>query len=87
MNKDSFRRKQRQFVNLNLMGLSDIAKELGWSYKKVAVYMGRDKFPEPIGKVGGRPVWLGEQMEPYIREMANERDEVEHGENRSRIDS
>lgn len=70
MDRTTYNRKRRQFKELHLLGVSDIAKLLGWTNSKVAVYMSRGKFPAPIGEVGGRPVWLQEQIEPYLKDGA-----------------
>jgi hypothetical protein len=69
MDKAAYNRKRRQFKNLKLIGVSDIAQLMGWTNSKVTVYYQRGKLPEPIGEVGGRPVWLKDQLLPYIEEM------------------
>lgn len=58
---------KKKFEDLDLVGVSDIAKILGWPMSKVTSYRSRNtgvggKFPEPIGEVGGRPVWLRSQF-------------------------
>ena len=69
MDKTAYNRKKRQFKNLQLVGVTDIARMLDWEPKKVGVYMTRGKFPKPVGEVGGRPVWFKEQIEPYVAEL------------------
>lgn len=51
------------FNQLELMGVTDIAKALGWNKGKVTVYVQRGKIPPPIGLVGGRPVWTRKQLQ------------------------
>ena len=75
MDKATRNRKKRQFKNLKLMGVTDIAERLGWTVSKVSLYVSRGNFPEAIGTVGNRPVWLGEEMEPFIEQL-NSRNEI-----------
>lgn len=62
-------RKRRQFRELKLLGVSDIARQLGWTNSKVVTYVNRGKLPQPVGEVGGRPVWLEVELKPYFREL------------------
>ena len=48
-----------------LYGLSDFAKEIGWSRQKLRVYYERNKLPEPATSAGTRPLWTIEQIEEY----------------------
>ena len=66
MDSRQLRYKKQTFQKLQLMGLTDIAKELKWTNSKVKIYMDRGVLPGPIGEVGGRPVWLRDQLEPYF---------------------
>ena len=45
-----------------LYGVTDVAKELNWSKQRVTTYKSRGIIPEPIGHIGGRPVWLKIQI-------------------------
>lgn len=55
------------FKELELMGVTDIARKFGWSKGKVTVYVNRGKIPPPMGEVGGRPVWTMKQLENVKR--------------------
>ena len=55
--------QQELFNDLQLMGVTDIAKEWGWRKNKVSTYAERGKLPPPIGQIGGRPVWTRKQLE------------------------
>lgn len=72
MDRTTLNRKRRQFKELKLVGVSDIAKELEWTNGKVSTYNMRGKFPEPVGIVGGRPVWLRDEITPYLRQLKEE---------------
>lgn len=55
--------QQEMFKDLELMGVTDIAKEWGWPKNKVSTYAIRGKLPQPMGEIGGRPVWTRKQLE------------------------
>ncbi|GBF73036.1 hypothetical protein PA598K_01321 [Paenibacillus sp. 598K] len=38
---------------------------LGWKKQHVSVYMQRGKFPEPIQRLAGGPLWTVKQIEEY----------------------
>lgn len=59
--------QQELFNELELMGVTDIAREFGWHKGKVPVYVNRGKLPPPMGLVGGRPVWTKKQLENVKR--------------------
>jgi hypothetical protein len=61
-----------------LLGVSDVAKLLGWQNKKVSVYKERKSFPDPIGEIGGRPVWWKEDIVKYQKTL-EEKKENENG--------
>lgn len=69
MDRTTLNRKRRQFKELKLLGVTDIAKLLGWTNSKVTLYAQRGKFPQPVGEIGGRPVWLRDEIEPYLQEL------------------
>lgn len=52
-----------------LYGITEFAKELGWSQQKAQVYYQRGKFPEPFAFAGNRPFWKPEQAEKYKANM------------------
>lgn len=45
-----------------LLGVTDVAKELGWTKAKVSEYRRRGVLPPPITEIGGRPVWTEKQI-------------------------
>jgi hypothetical protein len=49
-----------------LLGSIEFARELGFDRRKFSVYLGRDKFPAPVTKVGNRSFWTREQVTEYI---------------------
>lgn len=59
----SVKDQQELFKELELMGVTDIAREFGWHKAKVTMYVQRGKLPQPMGVVGGRPVWTMKQLE------------------------
>ena len=75
MDKTTFNRRRRQFKEMDLVGISDIARMLGWELKKATLYKTRGKFPEPLGEVGGRPVWFRAQVAPVVKKLL----EIEEG--------
>ncbi len=52
-----------------LVGTTEAAEMLQWSRGKVAVYVQRGKFPEPIQRLKGGPVWTRQQIEEYRERM------------------
>jgi hypothetical protein len=68
MDRTTYNRKKRQFKEMQLVGVSDIAKIMGWTNSKTSLYYQRGKLPAPIGEVGGRPVWLKDSILPYVSE-------------------
>lgn len=76
------KKAQKLFQQLDLVGVSDIAKILGWKMSKVTSYRSRNtgvggQFPEPIGEVGGRPVWTRSQFQSIEKMAAEETTEAE----------
>lgn len=58
------------FEQLDLVGVSDIAKMTGWKMTKVTSYRTRGilDLPDPIGYVGGRPVWTRRSVISAVQE-------------------
>lgn len=48
-----------------LVSASDLSRTWGISKTRVAVLVGRESFPEPVGSVGGRPVWLASEARQW----------------------
>ena len=48
-----------------LAGVAEAAEILGWDKRKVATYIKRGVFPEPIQKLSATPIWTVEQIEKY----------------------
>jgi hypothetical protein len=66
------------FKELDLVGISDIARLLGWPMSKVTSYRSRNtgigaRFPEPLGEVGGRPVWTRSQFTEFKNTLQEEK--------------
>lgn len=59
--------QKKEFDKLELMGLTDVAEFLGWPKSKVGSYRGQKikDFPDPIGEIGGRPVWTKKQIKAW----------------------
>jgi hypothetical protein len=51
-----------------LLGVTDVARELGWTKGKVSEYRRRGILPEPVTRIGGRPVWTEEQILKWKKE-------------------
>jgi hypothetical protein len=52
-----------------LLGSIEFARELGFDRRKFSVYLGRDKFPAPVTKVGNRSFWTREQVSGYLSDQ------------------
>lgn len=52
-----------------LLGVTEVGKELGWDRRKVSVYHKRGKLPEPATYIGNRPVWTKQQITEYKRRI------------------
>lgn len=48
-----------------LVGVAEAAELLGWKKQKVATYITRGVFPEPIQRLASGPIWLRSQIETY----------------------
>lgn len=58
---------KRQIEKMELVGMSDIARMLGWTTQKVSSYRSQNikEFPEPITEIGGRPIWTKNQIRAW----------------------
>lgn len=52
----------------DLVGVSEVGERLGWSRQKVATYVGRGLFPEPIAELKMGPIWRWEDMEQVAKQ-------------------
>ena len=48
-----------------LAGVAEAAEILGWKKQKVATYIKRGVFPEPIQRLASGPIWARHQIEEY----------------------
>lgn len=48
-----------------LAGVAEAAEILGWDKRKVATYIKRGVFPDPIARLSATPIWTVEQIEKY----------------------
>lgn len=48
-----------------LAGLQEVALILGWDKRKVATYMSRGRFPEPIQRLASGSIWTRQQIVDY----------------------
>jgi hypothetical protein len=53
-----------------LVGVSEAASLLGWDRRRVATYVGRGAFPEPIATLASGRVWRREDVEAFGRDRA-----------------
>lgn len=51
-----------------LVGVAEIAERLGWDKRKVATYISRGSFIEPLQRLAMGPVWRWRDVEEYARE-------------------
>lgn len=54
-----------EHVGIDLLGLTEVAKLLGWKKEKLSTYIGRGVFPEPVHRVAATPLWRRKQIEDY----------------------
>lgn len=53
---------------MELLGVTQVGKRIGWTRQKVSVYVARGKLPEPYATVEGkRPLWTKEQIDAWVR--------------------
>lgn len=69
-------KKHRQyFKEIELLGVTDLAELLDVNKSRISRLYKSDKFVDPVGLVGGRPVWLKEEVLFYLeRKRENETD-------------
>jgi hypothetical protein len=53
-----------------LVGVSEAAAILGWDRRRVATYVERGAFPEPIAALASGRVWRREDVEAFARDRA-----------------
>jgi len=53
-----------------LVGVSEAAALLGWDRRRVATYVGRGAFPEPVATLASGRVWRREDVEAFGRDRA-----------------
>jgi hypothetical protein len=52
---------------MDLVGVKEASEILGWDKRKVSVYLGRGKLPEPIARLAAGPVWYRRDIEAFAR--------------------
>jgi len=50
-----------------LVGVAEAAAILGWDKRRVATYIERGSFPEPIASLASGRVWRREDVEAFAR--------------------
>jgi hypothetical protein len=55
-------------VTPDLVGVSEAATILGWDRRRVATYVSRGAFPEPIAALASGRVWRREDVEAFRRD-------------------
>jgi predicted DNA-binding transcriptional regulator AlpA len=58
--------------NGGLVSASDLARVWGVSKTRLTVLTHRGSFPEPVGTVGGRPVWLAGEAQDWREKQLND---------------
>ncbi|CAI8920974.1 DNA-binding protein [Priestia megaterium] len=48
-----------------LVGVAEAADILNWDKRKIATYIKRGVFPEPIQRLSSGPIWTSTQIEEY----------------------
>ena len=51
----------------DLLGLADIARQLGVSKRTAQNYVSRADFPEPLGRISAGPVWMRRHVEEWAK--------------------
>lgn len=57
-------------VTPELVGVSEAAELLGWDRRRVATYVGRGVFPEPVATLASGRVWRRQDVEAFGRDRA-----------------
>ncbi len=52
----------------NPISVAEAAEILGWDKRKVATYIKRGKFPDPMLRLKCGPIWERRQIEDYLKE-------------------
>jgi hypothetical protein len=55
-------------VTPDVVGVSEAATILGWDRRRVATYVSRGAFPEPIAALASGRVWRREDVEAFGRD-------------------
>ncbi len=53
-----------------LVGVSEAAAMLGWDRRRVATYVSRGAFPEPVVTLASGRVWRREDVEAFARDRS-----------------
>lgn len=57
-------------VTPELVGVSEAAEILGWDRRRVATYVSRGAFPEPVAALASGRVWRREDVEAFQADRA-----------------
>jgi hypothetical protein len=49
----------------DLVGVAEAAEILGWDKRKIATYISRGVFPDPVQRLASGPIWTRKQIEDY----------------------
>ena len=55
-------------VTPDVVGVSEAARVLGWDRRRVATYVSRGVFPQPIAELASGRVWRREDVEAFGRD-------------------
>ena len=55
-------------ITPDVVGVSEAATILGWDLRRVATYVSRGAFPEPISELASGRVWRREDVEAFGRD-------------------
>lgn len=62
----TIKKKKKYIKNIELLGVTDIAELMNLDKSTISNMHKRGKFVEPIRTIGGRPVWLKEEILYYM---------------------
>jgi hypothetical protein len=57
-------------VTPDLVGVSEAARILGWDRRRVATYVSRGAFPEPVAVLASGRIWRREDIEAFGADRA-----------------
>jgi hypothetical protein len=60
-------RKRADRGEPDLVGVTEAASILGWDRRRVATYVRRGSFPEPVAELAGGRVWARDDVEGFAR--------------------